>query len=210
MQEVLVVLEFLKSNPGLSVPLIILLLFWPVAKRAGTMADEGLDRAVPHLLSTRAAVFVLLVHLAAVTIAAVICYGFTDVPSAGYLPSRAELFGVNTERFFGYGSSVVYAIMNVVGVLAGNDHGNPLTKLTRDIFGARMALFGLVGAAGVTAYSAFYDPSIVAPVPEFPSLGIALAWWYTTIPLVSIVLTVVGYLFSSLLRFLWNLSGKLT
>lgn len=213
MEAVIQILTFLASNPHLSVPLAVLLLFWPVAKRAGTMVDEGFGRLVPHVFSTRVAVFTLLVHVAAVTVAAIICYAFTNVPPANFMPKRAEMYGVETERFMGYLTSVCFAIFSIIGVLAGvlsAQNGDPIVRLTRDMFGARMALFGLVGSIGVMIYSAWYDPFLVAPIPEFPSFVFAAAWWYTNVPLVCVLLMVGGYLVSQIVRFTWNIAAKLS
>ena len=210
MDEAIDTLKFLASNPQLTIPLVVLLLVWPIAKRAGTAFDERVGHLFPKLSNSQAAVFILLVHLLLTIIASVVCYGLSDVNPVSFRPHAAKVFGVQTERFMGFMISVFFAFVNMLGVWAISLDGHPATRLARDMLGARMAIFGLVGAVSVTAYSALFDPSLVEPIPEFPNGFIAGAWWYTTLPITSIVLTASGYILSQIFRLLWFIAGKLS
>lgn len=209
MEGAIKVLGFLKDNPQLSLPLALMVLMWPAAKRAVAALDARFTSFALQALSDQTAIFILLIHLITVIVLALIFFGATDVPPPAFRPKVAELYGVGFERLMGYMLPIWLAFINMLGIWFGA-HVSPVITVIREMLGPRMAVFGLVFGIVATTYSAYFDPSPVGPVPQFQNRGIAVAWWYTTVPTMSIILTVSGYLIGLVVGWIWSLSGKLS
>jgi hypothetical protein len=100
-------LEFLSSQPQLLLPLLFVLLLWPIAKILVRMLEtalttDNLTRILPQTVA-----FVLLIHIFVGIASAVFCWAFTDLPVPMVSPDAPALLGKEVMRAHGYGIALV-------------------------------------------------------------------------------------------------------
>ncbi len=208
-------LEFVVRNPILIVPLLLLVLAWPILRRIMGVLDGLLDRLKIGQYVPQFAYFIYLLHLLVATASFIICWAFSDLWPSTYSSGTAEIVGEETERFMGYLLHISIAFIpllatyiNAVAKQSGT-RIDPIMTTFAAVFAAPYLLFGLAGAGVVVTYMAFSPTPGLAHLPNFSSSELEFFWWYLMVPMASVSLSVVSFLVACIVRFLWMISGRM-